>query len=303
MLINVGMQWSKETLHPEILTKIKNYKDEDEDLYLNDLYKLDFIQLSNVLFQQKRDIEIGELTKLLSKTDFNDEDQESIKKYIPKSNWEKYFDEILDVKSKDLEDKWKRLYKLRNKVAHNRFIDKETYSEIKGLCKATKTILTSAINKLGEINLDEEDIELIMHSYQSEFPQSQALLAEKAVALYYSNNAYTVKVPTTNNFRYEADFIAFLNDTSIAIEVKYISFKSMVSILRKTIIRVKEVIEFNNYSKGEIVIVLRDYSDNINLIKIQEILYSFEQENELGNIKVILGFLNEKKEFELINTK
>jgi len=103
MLINVGMNWSKESMHPDLFKKIENY--EEEDLNLNDLYKLDFIHLSQVLFQKKRDISLDELDRVLSKTKFSAKDQEKILKYVPVSNWEKHFSVLLGEDSQGLEAK------------------------------------------------------------------------------------------------------------------------------------------------------------------------------------------------------
>jgi len=162
MLINVGMDWSKDTIHPDLAKKIEKF--DEEDTHLNDLYKLDFINLSQVLFQKKRDITLVELDRVLAGTSFSGADQNKILKYIPKSNWEKYFSTLLDENSQGLERKWELLYKLRNKVAHNRFLTREDFVKVQGLASQVKEILSVAINKLGEIDLDEEDRELIIDS-------------------------------------------------------------------------------------------------------------------------------------------
>jgi len=52
MLITVGMNWSKDAIHPDLFKKIENF--EEEELYLNDLHKLDFIHLKQVLFEKKK---------------------------------------------------------------------------------------------------------------------------------------------------------------------------------------------------------------------------------------------------------
>lgn len=207
MLINVGMNWSKESIHPDLFKKIENY--EEEDLNINDLYKLDFIHLSQVLFQKKRDISLNELDRILSKTKFSTEDQEKIRKYTPVSNWEKYFSALLGEGSQGLEEKWAILYKLRNKVAHNRFVVKEDFLKIKGLTRKIEKILEVAINKLGEIDLDEQDRKLIIHSYQSESPCAYGYLAEKAVAEYYLKQGCVVESSSFNNVknRLAIDFI------------------------------------------------------------------------------------------------
>lgn len=101
MLINVGMDWSKETIHPDLAKKIERF--EEDDVHLNDLYKLDFINLSEVLFQKKRDITLEELDRVLIKTNFDECDKDKILKYVPKSNWEKYFSVLLGESSKSLE--------------------------------------------------------------------------------------------------------------------------------------------------------------------------------------------------------
>lgn len=104
MLITVGMNWSKDAIHPDLFKKIENF--EEEEVYLNDLHKLDFIHLKQVLFEKKRDISLEEMDRLLIKTHFNDEDKEKILKYVPRSNWEKYFSNLIDEKDSSLEKKW-----------------------------------------------------------------------------------------------------------------------------------------------------------------------------------------------------
>ena len=51
MLINVGVNWSEDAMIPDLMKKIENY--DEADPYLNDLYKLDFIHLNQVLFDKK----------------------------------------------------------------------------------------------------------------------------------------------------------------------------------------------------------------------------------------------------------
>jgi hypothetical protein len=55
MLITVGMDWSKDAIHPELFKKIEKF-DEDEP-YISDLYKLDFIHLKRC-FLKKRETSV-----------------------------------------------------------------------------------------------------------------------------------------------------------------------------------------------------------------------------------------------------
>lgn len=158
MLINVGVNWSDEALHSDLLKKTERQKEDEER---NVLYRLDFIQLKEVLFEKKSDISKEDLIRLLSSTKFSEHDKEKIKKFIPRSNWEKYFSEIIDDKDSSLEEKWKRLYELRNKVAHNRSLKREEFKTIEGLTKKVNVIINKAIQKLDKIDLDEEQRKLI----------------------------------------------------------------------------------------------------------------------------------------------
>lgn len=276
MLINVRMNWSKDAINPELFKKIESY--EDEEAHLNDLYKLDFIHLKQVLFDKKRDISLEELDRILSKTKFSDEDKEKITKYIPKSNWEKYFSSLLDEKDKGLEKKWELLYKLRNKVAHNRNVKKMEYDQIVGLATDIKEIIRRATEKLGEINLDEEDRELIIYSYPSESPQAIGYIAEKAVAEHYSRLGYDI-TPTSTMRSF--DFIANGDGGTVAVVVKSMRPRSLYSVLRMIAERqFKYWISESNFEKPakiHLVCVLRDDDTEYPLSRIRRHAQAFSE--------------------------
>lgn len=302
MLINVGMDWSKETMHPDLAKKIEKF--EDEDTHLNDLYKLDFINLSHVLFQKKRDITLDELDRVLAKTSFEDTDKAKILKYVPRSNWEKYFSTLLGENSQSLEKKWELLYKLRNKVAHNRFLTKEDFERVKGLTSQVKEILKVAINKLGEIDLDEEDRELIIHSYQSESPHAQAYLAEKAVAEYYMKSGFEVIAPEFRSSRYMTDFIVRNSNSSIAVEVRSLSLRvlrgSLIMKLGNPIFIIEKYIQEQSIENGELVIVLKDYPEFSTSPRFLEQVQKLRDELN-SNVKIKFGVINPESEFELVD--
>ncbi|MDO6708948.1 HEPN domain-containing protein [Photobacterium sp. 1_MG-2023] len=296
MLINVGMDWSKETIHPDLAKKIEKF--EEEDAHLNDLYKLDFINLSEVLFQKKRDITLDELDRVLLKTKFDDSDRAKILKYIPKSNWEKYFSSLLDENSQGLEKKWELLYKLRNKVAHNRFLTREDFEKIKGLTSQVKGILSIAMNKLGEIDLDEEDREQIIHFYQSESPRAIGFLAENAVAEYFMRNGAEVVQPRS---RFATDFIVVTPQGNTAIEVKSFSHKALINSLRlriaRAVMHVKKCISINNIDKGEVIVVVHGIIDEMMTPRLLERLESVRSSLN-SNIAIKIGFINESGSYE-----
>jgi|GEM_PF-1567653 len=299
MLINVGMDWSKETMLPDLAKKIESF--EENDAHLNDLYKLDFIHLSDVLFQKKRDITLDELDRVLQKTKFNDQDQAKILKYIPRSNWDKYFSSLLDESSQSLEKKWELLYKLRNKVAHNRFLTREDFEKIKGLTSQVKDILSVAMNKLGEIDLDEEDRVNIIHYYQSESPQLLGFIAEKAVANYYMEKGIEVINPSPS---LGADLMTMSPHGNTVVEVKYLSHKVMLSTLRvrvsRAIRQVERAMTLTSVEKGEIFLVTNEEFEELItpkfVMKIESIRRHISSKNE--NIIISIGCLSEKGVFK-----
>ena len=182
MLIDIGKKFSRYIMHDELFKKIEEYK--DEELYVNDIYKVDFIHLEQILFKKKRHISLEELDRVLCKTDFNEDDKSKIRKYIPSSIWENHFSSIMEEKDKNLQEKWKILYDLRNKVAHNRYLKKEDFKKIQGICLDVREIINRAINKLGEINLSPEDSQSIIDSYLQE--PVEWTISERANALGYT---------------------------------------------------------------------------------------------------------------------
>ncbi|MGV0083992.1 hypothetical protein EEAAV_08970 [Rahnella aceris] len=302
MLINVGMDWSKETIHPDLAKKIEKF--EEDDAHLNDLYKLDFINLSEVLFQKKRDITLEELDRVLVKTAFDEADKDKILKYVPKSNWEKYFSTLLGESSKNLEIKWTILYKLRNKVAHNRFLTRDDFEKIKGLTNQVKETLIVAINKLGEIDLDEEDRNKIIYSYHAATPFALAYLAEKSVAEFYIKNGFEVEQPNLTEIREAADLIVKKAGEVIAIEIKTFSSQRIIvslhNSLRSAVKRIEIFMEQGNIEQGKVIAVVRgDIDEEINP-HVKRIL-NLTREKINPKITISIGIIDVDDNFELID--
>ena len=84
MLINVGMDWSKEAVHSELSQKMHD-KQPEQDSYLDALYKTDFINLSDALFQPYRTLKVNELDRILAKAQkTSDLDVEKIERFSSK---------------------------------------------------------------------------------------------------------------------------------------------------------------------------------------------------------------------------
>jgi len=295
MLITVGVNWSKDTIHPELFKKIENF--DDPEPYINDLYKLDFIHLKQVLFEKKRDISLDELDRLLSRTAFSDEDKEKIQKYIPRSNWEKYFSVLIEDRESSLEKKWELLYKLRNKVAHNRHVKKEEFEKIKGLTSQIKEILAKASAKVGEIDLNEEDRELIIYSYNADSPAAFGFMAEKAVAEFYAKSGYQV-TSLESRLPGPVDFYATKDGVKLAVEVKSVRPRQFLPMMRLTIDRqlkhTIQQVEGDAFAKLRIVVVLREDDDEYPFSLLLD--RALRLTEEFGpSVEIQFGRLNEEK--------
>ncbi|OMC76795.1 hypothetical protein BK125_17225 [Paenibacillus odorifer] len=297
MLINVGMDWSEQEIHEEIKDKIQRY--EKQELYVDDLYKTDFIHLSDVLFKKYRTIGVDQIHRLVSEAKKSEDlDINTLKKFIPQSNWEKHFNSRIKYDEKQLRDKWNLLYTLRNNVAHNRFITKEDFYKINGLVKELNKVITSSIKELEDIKLEKQEKEEVILSYQPNSSAYIGFIAEKAVAEWYLNKSNIKSIiPTPDRSDIDYDFILDRSSDSqdkIAVNVKLRMSKSIILGLRETIKAGEYELE-GEITEYHLVIVIKDYSPEIfiNMSKINDF-------RSITKISIILGFINDKGLFEVL---
>jgi hypothetical protein len=159
MLIKIGKNWLSKALPKELENVIKrnSARDKEDDKIIQEgLFKVDFIDLNKFLFNIYYNSNIEEIYKKIENAKkITDLELKVIKELIPKSNWDKYFSKYFNIDK--LEVKWEKLYELRNKVAHNKSIDRGNYEEIVKLTGEIKIALNKAIDKLDEIVIKEEE--------------------------------------------------------------------------------------------------------------------------------------------------
>jgi len=162
MRINVGRKWTKIAI-PDA-AKVKTPESEHDEPYVN---YYDFIEINNFLFREYPDEKPERLLKDLQKRNVEEIGIEEFKKTVPRSNWDRYFSDLITLEGETLKDDWRRLYIIRNIVAHNRLLDFETYRELKQKCEKLTKILESAISNLGTIDIKEEDIQNLIRSFRT----------------------------------------------------------------------------------------------------------------------------------------
>ncbi len=157
LLITDGAEW-KETSLPST-TKDAIRKSKRQDLN-NALYQLDFIDLSPILFTpyQSKDNDTENLYKILKKTKKSEDlNLNQLKGFIPKSNWQRYFKDLVTCEDEQLKSRWKDLYDLRCNVAHNRGVTKNDFNEIEELVSEVTKPLNEAFNKRSEVVVSPEE--------------------------------------------------------------------------------------------------------------------------------------------------
>lgn len=160
MIINVGNQWTKNTLPDELKTK-ENSKN------TNLLYNTDFIDLSKFLFEGYRTVDVTKLADKISSlsNQLTTDDLNAIKGFIPKSNWERYFNNHVDCEAEYLSKRWEKLYILRCAVAHNNSFHKQDYADLVRNADEVREKITEAIKQLDNVVIPETEKESLAEEY------------------------------------------------------------------------------------------------------------------------------------------
>ncbi len=131
MMINFGRykDWERKIISDKDKNKIKIYdKNSNSEEFASVFYKMNFIDLSNFLFK---------------------EESRGFRKISFCSNWDMFFKNIfIKNEKKIVEDCWEKLYRYRNKIAHNNFFTKEDVSNTQNLINTVKPILEKILENL-----------------------------------------------------------------------------------------------------------------------------------------------------------
>lgn len=158
MLTNVGVGWTKANVPTTVKESIRKKDNEKREELSDYLYETDFIQLANFLFDEYQTESVNNLFRRLSSiSDIKDITLEELKSFVPKSNWERYFSNIVDCDHEYLRKRWEKLYDFRCKIAHNNKMNREDYEITEKLFKETKEKLKAAIDNLDKVNITNEE--------------------------------------------------------------------------------------------------------------------------------------------------
>tara|TARA_R110002096_G_scaffold159815_1_gene325767 strand:+ start:1207 stop:2403 length:1197 start_codon:yes stop_codon:yes gene_type:complete len=165
MLTNIGLGWTKDRL-PTDVQKSVNTDNKDT----NYLYNVDFIQLKNFLFSENYPSHKESLIKKFKAAkDLSDLNIDEIRALIPESNWDKYFEPIVDCDAEYLKKRWGLLYELRCKVAHNKDFSKSSLEDVKKLVSDLSPILEKAISSLDSIAVSDDEKDAVFEKVLSNY--------------------------------------------------------------------------------------------------------------------------------------
>ena len=158
MLTTIGKQWVSENLPKAIEDAIEKSKRKQ---YIDILHQVDFSHLGDFLFKKYATKKlIDELLSQLDEAQSTDElNLQELRDFVPRSNWERYFSEIVECDDQYLQSRWNKLYDLRCKVAHNAIVNKNDFEQIDNLVKEINSKLQKALDNLDKVHVPEESRE------------------------------------------------------------------------------------------------------------------------------------------------
>jgi len=167
MYTSVGMDWGDTTLPDDLRSSIKRNK-RNRQAGANLLHDTDFVQLADYLFKPYQSPTNGSeiiQVKISESSKAVDLDIDELKSYLPRSNWTRYFAEIVNCDDSFLDKRWRKLYELRNLVAHNSMLSKNHYEELLELIKEVRKPIEEAIDHLDKLVIPDSEKETIAENF------------------------------------------------------------------------------------------------------------------------------------------
>ncbi|WP_221407729.1 HEPN domain-containing protein [Thermoflexibacter ruber] len=161
----VGLDWWETTAPKSMIDKVKirksDRKDEFSTLCETDVSLADFDDLGELIYKQSSGLNTPEkVTEKIAKIS-SLEELENFKTEL-KGNYTKYFKEFF--RDKEFEQKWKELFKIRNKVAHHGVFYKNELDRGLELASSLSAIILDAENNIDEMTFSVEEKEAIRNA-------------------------------------------------------------------------------------------------------------------------------------------
>lgn len=158
----VGLDWWKQAVPDKVIEKTKLRQDNEtvfSKIVETDMTLIDFNDLGEIIYKHKLGFNKPEnLTdKILS---INSEEELQKLKQDLDGNYNRFFKQ--HFKDFNFDKKWKQLFQLRNKVAHNNLFIKPDLDTASELYSEIKDIILNAENKIDEFRFSVEEQEAMI---------------------------------------------------------------------------------------------------------------------------------------------
>jgi len=211
MITNVGLSWTENRIHKETQKKTVKRKG-GSDFYYDEIFFMDFMDLSDILFKKYRILKEEDIDKIIIDS-VDVIKREELIEFVAKSNWERHFAEIINKEGSRLEKIWSELSLIRNEIAHNRFIDFDKLNQLKSMKNELEPILLKAIESLESIQLTVDEKKETKNSYLT---KSNLIRLSKVARLLNVGISTLVELMNRNGFNVESNPNTKLNSSQLS---------------------------------------------------------------------------------------
>lgn len=199
MITNVGKGWEQKNSPKDVAKRFKEERDNNGKEFASQLHKLDFGHLGSILFDSYQFSDNANLFKeIIDNKDSEKVEIAKLLKYMPISNWEKFFKEEAGCDASFLKTRWDKLEKLRNRVAHSADISEDEYNQIHESVNEVIPVISKAFDNLDSVELDNES----KINFQNKIAVT---LSEKLSEVFDEINEITSDI----SFKYDGDINSF----------------------------------------------------------------------------------------------
>ncbi|GAA3786556.1 hypothetical protein GCM10022271_18900 [Corallibacter vietnamensis] len=198
----IGLDWWQKAVPDKVIEKTK-MRTGNENVFSNivqtDLTLIDFDDLGEIIYKHKLGFNrpqnladsLADVTTL--------EELEKLKADLD-SNYNRFFKE--NFKDKGFDKKWKQLFKVRNKVAHNNLFIKDDLESTIELHKELKEIILNAESKIDEFKFSVEEQVAIREKISDKVESNESLSSPKVLG----------KIDLSEYERDESDFFDIITE-------------------------------------------------------------------------------------------
>lgn len=176
-----GTQWYDKTINEELDNKIKEASKKSNKSYLieNALQEMTMYDMEMYLFNPYKELDINKMidTGEINEEFINERSKEEIanimSKAIPKSLWERFFKEIIEIEN--IQEQLEEIRKYRNKVDHGKEFHKDDYFNCEEVVESVLNEIELALEEIKVKEFSVENVKVVYSAYDKFMKESERL--------------------------------------------------------------------------------------------------------------------------------